>query len=326
MVTNNFLTWENFRGSYLRPSQRRVHRIAKSPLIEIFADGETNRVGLWLEIPADATPSPELTALVFLTCQVTLRDGVRVLELASANTHLHRVFYQFANAVAHRLLEENGSAVEIVVTELQCFADLLKANSDLSSEREIGLVGELVFLDKLIRGSGPAAVSAWVGPLRDNHDFRLEGREFEVKTSVATRRIHTINGSEQLVSSPDRRLYLVSLLLSAPGQTGFSIPELTETISRKLECAPAFFQAFQRVLDSAGITSSVLRGTRRRFSLRRPMGIMLIDSSTPVLSAAAIARAVGSSAHRIETVQYELNVEGLVFEDGSTEFENCFGG
>ena len=150
MGRGDALTWENFKHTYFRAGEHRVHRINREPLIEVFGDGVASRVGLWLEVPANTQLPPEISRLIFLSSQVFDREGDTLLELVAQQESLHRTFYHFATAVANRLLNEKTSAVELVVSELACFSDLLKEHAALSVEREIGLIGELVFLRRLI--------------------------------------------------------------------------------------------------------------------------------------------------------------------------------
>src|SRR5262249_32261137 len=159
----------------------------------------------------------ELSRLVAVTITDLNRNGRNFIEVATTTASLYRQFYHFSVAVAERIIVEKHSPLEAIALELKCFADLLETKPLLSLERQIGLIGELVFLERLVQKIGTRAVEAWIGWMPEPHDFRLDTREFEVKTTTSAQRIHTINGIEQLVPSNECTLHLVSVMLGPPG-------------------------------------------------------------------------------------------------------------
>lgn len=91
----------------------------------------------------------------------------------------------------------------------------------LTTEKELGLYGELLLLDFLVRqtGAGPA-IAAWQGPLSEEHDFTLDNVHLEVKTTSGERRQHVIHGLQQLVPLHGVPLSLVSIQLTRSSPTG----------------------------------------------------------------------------------------------------------
>src|SRR6185295_5802854 len=132
----------------------------------------------------------ELSALAFISARIVTKDSRELLEVSTDTPSIQRQFYHFALAVAERLTVERRPATEAVAMELQCFAELLAEKPLLGIERQIGLLGELLFLKRLLDAGEAAALSSWVGPSGEPHDFRTAQREFEVKTTVSTRRVH----------------------------------------------------------------------------------------------------------------------------------------
>lgn len=232
MTAPEYLSWENFQSTVLVADEQRVHRVIEKPRIEMFGDGIANRIGLLIETPTGTTLPAELSRLAFVTAKLLDKDGREFVEVSTSATSLYRQFYHFSVAVAERVIVEKRSAVEAIELELRCFADLLHEKSLLSIERQVGLTGELVFLELLIAKAGMRAVDLWIGPLAEPHDFRLGVHEFEAKTTVYTQRIHTINGIEQLVASAGCSLYLVSIVMGPPGAgAGFSLAQKVEQLS-----------------------------------------------------------------------------------------------
>lgn len=321
MSTPHHLSWENFKSTVLIRGQQRVHRVTNSPYIEVFGDGVLNRVGIWLETAPGTAVPPELSKMTFITTQVFKQKGRTLLEIATTTAPLQRQFYHFAVAVAERVIVEKRQPVDAVGLEFQCFADLLEEKSLLGPERQLGLLGELLFLERLVGSGGVVALDAWLGPMGEPHDFRLQKREFEVKTTVSPHRIHTIHGMEQLVPSKACALYLVSVLLGPAGAgDGFSLSEKIELLRGRFGPVPARLNQFTAALESCGFRQADGEHYLRRFAMRRPMGLVRVDKKFPALTRPSIQGALGQLASRIESLQYDVSVEGLECEDGTAGF------
>ncbi len=236
---------------------------------------------------------------------------------------LHRQFYHFAMAVAERMVVEKKSATDAVGIELQCFTDLLEEKMLLGLERQIGLAGELLFLERLLERGGGGVIDSWIGPAGEPHDFRIGSNEFEVKTTVRPHRVHTIHGIEQLAPSQGCTLSLISVMLGPAGASdGFSLSEKVEQLSAKLSAAGAGLMQFTKALKAAGFHAEDASQYTRRFARRRPLAIIPVDGTFPSITRPMIQASLGSLAARVEAIQYEVNLEGLEHEDGSQRFEN----
>jgi Putative PD-(D/E)XK family member, (DUF4420) len=322
MAALRHMSWDNFRTTVLISGQQRVHRVTESPLIELFSDGAMNRIGILIESTGTTTIPPDLDRLTFINARTVTRPGRLFLEISTSATALYRQFYHFAVAVAERVTVDRLPPSEAVALELKCFTDLLAEKAILGIERQIGLIGELLFLERLIVKLGSSALSAWLGPLGEPHDFRLQSREFEVKTTVSPQRVHIINGTEQLLPSAGCSLSLISILLGPPGAAaGVSLSDKVAQLSAQLMSAPLLKSQFDTALEASGFRTEDSEQYTRQFILRRPMGIVPVGKAFPAVTRRTIQDALGEMASRIESLQYEVNVEGLEQEDGTAEFE-----
>jgi len=322
MTAPRHMSWENFRTTVMVSGQQRVHRVTDLPQIEFFSDGSANRIGGAFEARGITTVPEELKKLTFIRARILTRPGNPLLELSTSATGLFRQFYHFAVAIAERMLVDRLPASEAVGLELKCFTDLLAEKAILGFERQIGLLGELLFLERLVSRYGPPALSAWQGYLTDPHDFHLESIEFEVKTTVSPQRIHIINGMEQMLPCHGCSLFLVSILLGPPGAaSGFSLAEKAENLSALFEPVPPLRDQYRQALEANDYRFEDAHQYGRRFTLRRPAGVVPVDNKFPSLTKKTIRDALGDDAIRIESLQYEVNVEGLEKEDGTAEFE-----
>ena len=175
--------------------------------------------------------------------------------------------------------------------ELQCFVDLLEQKPVLGIERQIGLVGELLVLQHLTREAGPDLLDAWIAPTPEPHDFRIGSSEFEVKTTVAPRRVHTVHGGEQLVPSVGCSLHLISVLLGPPGAgTGFSLKSLVEALRVHFAGNLERQSMFTELLSASGYRDSEAQHYMRQFALRRPLAVVAINDRFPAITRPVIQR------------------------------------
>ena len=125
-----------------------------------------------------------------------------------------------AGLIVDRLDRDEGLQSS-VRSSLQELKHLLARFVLISRGREVGLVGELLFLRHLAKHYGDsAAIRSWLGPPREPHDFFLSDFDVEAKTTEGERRIHTVSSETQLMPSPGRRLFLLSIQLSEAGADG----------------------------------------------------------------------------------------------------------
>lgn len=326
MTSVSYLSWDNFRSTVLVAGQQRIHRMTESPRIEVFGDGVANRVGAVIEVDQGTPIPPELSSLASITARLFEDDSRWYLEIATAAPTLHRQFYHYLLAVAERVVEERLPPAKAVAMELQSFSDLLEERALLGLERQIGLLGELLLLERFAVKEGSGALDAWLGPLGEPHDFRVGTVEFEVKTTVQPRRVHTIHGTEQLIASSGCDLYLISVLLGPAGTgPGFTLGETVARISESLRQSPDQLNDFLRALAACGFREADSAYYTGRYAMRRPLGIVPVTGTFPAITRSTILDALGSGAARIESITYEVNVEGLEHEDGTPEFEAVLG-
>lgn len=83
----------------------------------------------------------------------------------------------------------------------------------MTEENIVGLIGELLFLEKLMPLYKSDSISLWTAD-RGEEDFIKERIVIEVKATIKERHEHVINGIDQLLLIPDRTKYILSLLFT----------------------------------------------------------------------------------------------------------------
>ena len=127
---------------------------------------------------------------------------------------MHYEAYVLLESVVDQL--RGGASFRHSVTEsLAGLKELLAGRKKMSDAVVTGLIGELLVLGHAIREIGDdEALSSWLGPQSEEHDFAFENYDAEVKTTVSEARVHLIGSDTQLLPSPDRPLYLISVQIT----------------------------------------------------------------------------------------------------------------
>lgn len=213
--------------------------------------------------------------------------------------------WQFLSAVAERLIL-GEALINALDTELERWRDLVSGLSATSVTAAIGALGELAVMQAaLLQGQ---TSGSWVGLDGGAIDFRFGTIECEVKTTVAGRHEHIINGADQLRPSVDRRLFVLSLIVSTTQSgSGTSVVRLVSELANLGVSRDRLVRSLKRhrqlaMDDPAAQVGYVLRGG--------PL-VIEVDDDFPALTSSVIESALGSDASRIRDLTYRLDLEGL---------------
>lgn len=164
---------------------------------------------------------------------------------------------------------EGGSPAEVIDVLIERLADwqaFLARKRRLSTDAQVGLMGELLTLELLLaRGLvPPAALKAWVGPMRGAQDFHLGSGSMEAKSTVAKGAfIAKINSIEQLDGERDPQ-FLRALRFEVE-EGGDTLVSAVARLRQDFEAAGVLRQ-FNALLICAGYLdeheSHYLRGLR----------------------------------------------------------------
>jgi hypothetical protein len=184
-----------------------------------------------------------------------------------------------------------------------------KGSLPLSAENEIGLIGELTLLQKMLdAGMSPdTAIYAWTGPNDGLRDFELGFGAIEVKTTIASAGfIAKIGSLEQLDDANCKPLFLgaVKFSLTEHGQT---LPEMISVIRKQLNILPITVTDFEDRLLTAGYLEVHATHYHRRFSIRQ-ITILEVTENFPRLTHGNVTPGVISA-------RYEINLEPMIGND-----------
>lgn len=312
-------SWPRIR-TILAQSAPQVISIDGEPEVRLLVDGGQGSLTLQCAVDDDVSPD-EFAKLESITIN---RSGVGGdwLLISTNDSALFPYFVAFTSTVADDVQLEGVSVRAALIHSLRLFRRLLRDTHMLSPEREEGLLGELWALKRLVAGRGAQALAAWLGPDAEEHDLRWEGIELEVKTTRRERRLHVINGLDQLKPSTDATLFILSLQYTGAGlaDEGHS---LSEAIGDMRACLKQYGQdaAFDAVLlDRFNLPPETETHYTERLTLRSEARLIPVEPRTPRLLRTDLQLIDRDEMQRVLDATYTLDCDGLGVIDGSTEF------
>ena len=218
--------------------------------------------------------------------------------------------YSLLQSVAEQL--QRGDTMERALhIALAGYRGLLARTPRLSEDQEVGLFGEFMALRRLIANLGEdAALTAWLGPQSEEHDFALPDGDIEAKTTRTDRRVHVIHGASQLTPAPGRPLHLMSIQVTHAGAAtrGRTLPEAIAGVRGRLHRGRTDFDG---KLDSLGWDDHRAESLyTTRFLLRGEPAFYAVDDAFPAITAAGLARIL-RRPELVRAVDYRIDVTAL---------------
>lgn len=159
-----------------------------------------------------------------------------------------------ADVVAASVQANSTDALEQFLARLDAWRQFLRDRHDGLSRREtVGLIGELVVLEKLLIVD-PGCLDTWESPQDGLHDFARVGHALEVKSSIGPAAAITVSKLDQLDTTDIRRLELVHVRM-VESQEGHNMHDLIVAITDRLPD-----QASRRTFENAILRRGLLPG------------------------------------------------------------------
>jgi hypothetical protein len=187
-------------------------------------------------------------------------DGDSALLITLKRQEDREIFHRLCADIveaARRCTSERDAVREAIARTWKWHA-LLKRQSDgrLSSEAQQGLVGELLFLERLLDRAVPAsALEFWRGPLDEPRDFVGNGNAVEVKARQAGLG-HVLISSEAQLADGSGELALVCVEISPAAELmegSFTLDQLVNRVrARTQSLDPSSLAVLNALLAAAG--------------------------------------------------------------------------
>lgn len=161
----------------------------------------------------------------------TSKQGIHV---RCHDDSLDEAFTMFCALVCTRAT--SGPISPALAASFEEFRALIGATRARTKPDAIGLVGELLWIDRLI-AIDPSAALSWMGPSGGRHDFRRGQVAVEVKTSLRSgsqsNKVH-VSALDQLVPPEGGKLFLHTVRLDRADEGEISLRKLIDDIHRRL--------------------------------------------------------------------------------------------
>lgn len=288
--------------TYLRQTVPTHHRLARSPRCELEIDPRS--VQFELTTPVDGA-EPDVTALERVEIDRFMDDDGEWFRMTVTGRDVpHEAYGLIVGIVA--AMRAGASFAAATAGAVSNFKSVLASRKRLSTEAQIGLLGELFVVHRLLQADPEESVlDWWLGPEAEQHDFALPEFDVEVKTSTAERREHVIHGLGQLQPNPGRDLWLLSIQVTrGGGDHSVNLAGLVRSVTARMENRR---MQFLRHLDFLGWREQDADLYQERFLMRHKPSAFLVSEDFPALTPDRIA---GSVPHheRVSGVTYRVDI------------------
>jgi hypothetical protein len=199
-------------------------------------------------------------------------DGKTWLALTRKESGSVDLFSEMVGDIAGALdtvaKEGEERILQAMLSRVRAWQEFMrKGTQALSPEAEIGLVGELSFLEQTIDAGVPVsiAIDSWVGPIDGIQDFQFGTGAVEVKATLASHGFPAKIGSLEQLDDSGRKPLFVAGVRFAQRASGRSLPEWARDLGAKLLGDPDAARLFQDRLMAAGFHEAHTDHYSRRF-------------------------------------------------------------
>ena len=321
---SRFPAWDQIE-EYIDSGTPMLQEIAGEPRLELFLRGGAEEMGLQIPVEPDAeaivNPLKE-----FHVHKIKIEDEC-YLQVHTKSSNLFKPFFHLVAIISDSIQYDHESPADAITKAIHEWDALLKKESLLTEQVQIGLFGELIILEKQIERGGVGVFNSWTGPLQEPHDFRMVPAELEVKTTKSNTRQHIISSLSQLVPSKDCRLYLVSVVLEPAGSGGETLPERIDKLRELLKPDINILERFNSILagNTIGYKDKDALYYGERYRMRVPLSLIEVDEMFPRITRGMLSENLGDRvASRILNANYSIDVENMGFVEGTDEFSSIF--
>jgi hypothetical protein len=295
--------------AYYRGAIRATRRLASEPDCVLIIDPELDRILLRVPV-GESAPDVSMFDRIELDVVQDYGSDDEWFELAIDATGNRYEAYHVIASIVDLMIGGVGFGPAVAET-LASFKDILSRRQRLTDEQQVGLLGELLFLEHCLDRIGPQeALDAWLGAAGEEHDFVFASFDVELKSTRSEARVHVINSTTQLESSPNRPLYLLSQQFTAAGaaKRGATLPNVINRIRKTL--GPQKRRVLDTEVEKIGWRDEDEALYPNRWVSRSEPRAYIVDEDFPAITPTRLASAVPKPEH-VVSVQYRLDVTQL---------------
>lgn len=187
-----------------------------------------------------------------------LLNGKKALEFQLTHNSFEEIFLRLCWDMIDCSAEAKNP-LKAFISRYLSWQKLLQqtGNPVLSKSAQKGLIGELFYLQDMIRTHGPErAIKSWTGPNGGDQDFIFDDTWTEIKTTSAASDAVTISSLEQLDQAVPGTLTVFKIEETAPGDNRLSLTKKVNEIREGLNGDPLNLDRFEVKLLMCGYKKS----------------------------------------------------------------------
>lgn len=238
--------WENIGQGYYRRQDKDINAF--------YAKNESGEYLFIIDLEELLDKDIELS-LKGIDLKTSKKDNSSFLTLILKNETNWEIFLQLCEdlMISAKAVESNRAKnIHSRLVRWQTF--LKNENHNISEEIQIGLMGELIFLNEYLSKyvSLEQAINAWVGPEKEKQDFRLKGISIEIKSFMDNKQDQVNISSVEQLNNNDNNLYLCTMGFKS-SDSGETLEDYCKKIQKRIyeEC-PSILSVFEDLLMSYG--------------------------------------------------------------------------
>ncbi len=174
----------------------------------------------------------------------------------------------------------------------------------MSSEKQQGLYGELLFLEESLPYMGTSIVSAWAGSDKETHDFYIGKDAVEVKTTATQAPYYAHISSEYQLDERDvsGKIFLKFYALRVSKSAGITLPELIAKIEDAIKGQPDKLILFGDKLMNYGYLKEMNENYTHGYHVRDTY-LFSVDDGFPRVTKISLPEGVVDLEYRVSTSQ-----------------------
>lgn len=238
--------WENIGQGYYRRQDKDINAF--------YAKNESGEYLFIIDLEELLDKDIELS-LKGIDLKTSKKDNSSFLTLILKNETNWEIFLQLCEDLMISAKAVKSNRAKNIHSRLVRWQTFLKnENYNISEEIQIGLMGELIFLNEYLSKyvSLEQAINAWVGPEKEKQDFRLKGISIEIKSFMDNKQDQVNISSAEQLNNNDNNLYLCTMGFKS-SDSGETLEDYCKKIQKRIyeEC-PSILSVFEDLLMSYG--------------------------------------------------------------------------
>lgn len=238
--------WENIGQGYYRRQDKDINAF--------YAKNESGEYLFIIDLEELLDKDIELS-LKGIDLKTSKKDNSSFLTLILKNETNWEIFLQLCEDLMISAKAVKSNRAKNIHSRLVRWQTFLKnENHNISEEIQIGLMGELIFLNEYLSKyiSLEQAINAWVGPEKEKQDFRLKGISIEIKSFMDNKQDQVNISSVEQLNNNDNNLYLCTMGFKS-SDSGETLEDYCKKIQKRIyeEC-PSILSVFEDLLMSYG--------------------------------------------------------------------------